>query len=69
MNNPEMTFAETFRRARLTLDLTQTKAADLLCVSRRTIQYWEDARRKAPHVLTQEGALTRFGHIGDYSQE
>lgn len=57
---PEMTFAETLRCARLTLDLTQTAAAGLLGVSRRTIQHWEDPRRPAPHVLTQEGALARL---------
>lgn len=59
-NEPDMTFAETLRCARLTLDLTQTAAAGLLGVSRRTIQHWEDPRRPAPHVLTQEGALARL---------
>jgi DNA-binding transcriptional regulator YiaG len=55
-----MTFAETLRCARLTLDLTQTGAAQLLSVSRRTIQHWEDPRRPAPHILAQEGALARL---------
>jgi len=60
MNDQQMTFAETLRIARLTLDLTQTGAAQLLSVSRRTIQHWEDPRRPAPHVLAQEGALGRL---------
>lgn len=59
-DEPDMTFAETLRCARLTLDLTQTATAALLSVSRRTIQHWENPRRPAPHVLTQEGALARL---------
>jgi len=60
MNDQQMTFAETLRCARRTLDLTQTGAAKLLSVSRRTIQHWEDPRRPAPHILAQEGALARL---------
>ena len=57
--NP-MTFAECIRLRRTELNLTQAAAAALLSVSRRTIQHWEDPRRPAPHVLTQEGALARL---------
>jgi DNA-binding XRE family transcriptional regulator len=55
-----MTFAECIRLRRTELNLTQAAAAALLSVSRRTIQHWEDARRPAPHILTQEGALARL---------
>lgn len=57
--NP-MTFSECIRLRRTELNLTQSAAAALLSVSRRTIQHWEDPRRPAPHILTQEGALARL---------
>lgn len=58
-----MTFDECIRLRRTELNLTQSAAAALLSVSRRTIQHWEDPRRPAPHVLTQEGALARLDDL------
>lgn len=39
------------RQFRSALGLSQRKAADLLGVSRRTVEDWEAGRRRAPHYL------------------
>lgn len=53
-----MTFAEQLQKHRQRLQLTQSEAAALLDVSRRTYEYWEIDR--VPLAVTQEGVLARL---------
>jgi transcriptional regulator with XRE-family HTH domain len=56
-----VTFAEQIRTGRTRLGLTQEKFAELLDVSKTTVEAWErnDPRRQ-PLELTREGALARL---------
>lgn len=52
-------FAETLKRLRSALGLSQDKAAKLLGVSLRTYCDWERGA-VSPAIITQEGAIARL---------
>jgi len=53
-----MTFAASLRSERKRLGLTQAQCAELLEVSKRSIEEWEAG--KLPLAIAQEGALARL---------
>lgn len=53
-----MILAEQLKKHRKRLGLTQAEVADLLDVSKRTYEYWENGR--VPLKVTQEGVLNRL---------
>ena len=58
-----MTVSDQLRAERERLGLTPQQTADILEVSKRALNYWEEGRH--PHVLTQEGALARLSGHGE----
>lgn len=53
-----MTFAEELKAERERLGLTQAKTAELLDVSKRSVEQWEAGAE--PLAITREGALARL---------
>ena len=59
-----MNFPDTIKKLRTAKDLTQAAAADLLEISKSSLEKWEAGH--CPHILTQEGALSR---LRDYQKK
>jgi len=53
-----MTFAEQLQAERKRLGMTRLQMAELLDVSARTIDYWENGK-VVPQAVTQEGVMAR----------
>lgn len=55
---PPMTFAASLRSERIRIGYTQAQCAELLEVSKRSIEEWEAG--KLPLAITAEGGLARL---------
>ena len=57
-----MSFATQLKQARANAGLSQSKAAELLAVTRQTVKNWEAGRREPPVApsLTQGDILSRL---------